>query len=70
MSRQHTLNRREVLATAVAGGALAGLGAAGAALAAENAGPYDVIVIGGGFAGITAARNLGWLGRRALLLEA
>jgi monoamine oxidase len=70
MSGQHTLNRREVLAAAVAGGALAGVGTAGAALAAAGSSPYDAIVIGGGFAGVTAARNLGWLGRRTLLLEA
>lgn len=31
---------------------------------------YDVIVIGGGFAGVIAARDLGTRGRRVLLLEA
>jgi monoamine oxidase len=66
------MNRRQLLGAAVAGGTLAGIGAAarGAGSAAAADGLYDAIVIGGGFAGVTAARNLGWLGRRTLLLEA
>ena len=32
--------------------------------------PYDVIVVGGGFAGVTAARECAQRGRRTLLLEA
>jgi len=32
--------------------------------------PYDVIVVGGGFAGVTAARECALRGRRTLLLEA
>ncbi|MEV4918538.1 NAD(P)/FAD-dependent oxidoreductase [Streptomyces tirandamycinicus] len=43
--------------------------AAGPAGAAEG-GPYDVIVIGAGFAGITATRELRARGKRVLLLEA
>lgn len=36
----------------------------------ENAGGnYDVIIIGGGFAGLTAARELNMLGHRVLILE-
>jgi monoamine oxidase len=70
MSGARHLNRRELLAAAVAGGAVAGLGTAGAADTSATGGVYDVIVIGGGFAGVTAARNLGWVGRRTLLLEA
>ena len=31
---------------------------------------YDVVVIGGGFAGVTAARDLRWRGYRVLILEA
>ena len=31
---------------------------------------YDVIIIGGGFAGVTAARELGHKGIRCVLLEA
>ena len=31
---------------------------------------YDVIVVGGGFAGVTAARECALRGRRTLLLEA
>jgi monoamine oxidase len=37
---------------------------------APNNEPYDAIVIGGGFAGVTAARDLSHRGRRTLLLEA
>ena len=50
---------------------LAAAGAAPALMAQENedAG-YDVIVIGGGFAGVAAARELSWRGRKTLLLEA
>ena len=32
--------------------------------------PYDVVVVGGGFAGVTAARECALRGRRTLLLEA
>ena len=42
----------------------------GPARAAEGAGGYDVIVIGGGFAGVTAARELQHAGLRTLILEA
>lgn len=31
---------------------------------------YDVVVVGAGFAGLTAARELTWSGRRVLILEA
>lgn len=39
-------------------------------MAASEDGQYDVVVIGGGFAGVTAARDLGQAGYRVLLLEA
>jgi monoamine oxidase len=42
---------------------------AGARARTESA-PYDVIVIGGGFAGVTAARECAQRGRAVLLLEA
>ena len=52
-------------------GGLAAAGAAPAALAQQSsASRYDVIVIGGGFAGVTASRDLGWRGKKTLLLEA
>ena len=35
-----------------------------------GAGAYDVAVVGGGFAGVTAAREAARDGRSALLLEA
>ena len=41
-----------------------------AARSAERSDAYDVIVIGGGFAGITAARELQHAGLRTLVLEA
>jgi len=31
---------------------------------------YDVVIVGAGFAGLTAARELTWSGKRALILEA
>jgi len=42
----------------------------GSAAAARSDSDYDVIVIGGGFAGITAAREFGHAGMRTLVLEA
>ena len=81
----HKLGRR-VSRRSVMGGIAGGMVAAGASLAAGigraagpeagsgrpalATGPWDVIIIGGGFAGVTAARDLAWRGRRVLLLEA
>ncbi len=74
------VDRRTVLGGIAAAGAglMAGPAGGGAAAVAAGrapaskaaAGPWDVIIIGGGFAGITAARELAWRGRRVLLLEA
>lgn len=65
-----TFGRRALLkaagATAAAGAAAATLGARPAAAAAT----YDVIVIGAGFAGVTAARELRAAGLSPLILEA
>lgn len=36
----------------------------------ELSASYDVIVIGAGFAGLTAARDLGFKGKKVLLMEA
>ncbi len=75
----YSLSRREVIKL---GGAVAiatsanGLGSATNASeknTSKTAGKtvdYDVIIVGGGFAGVTAARDLSRLGRRVLLLEA
>ena len=65
----HT-NRRTFLKAVggALGGAALSLGARGAS-GAESGDP-DVIVIGGGFAGVTAARELRHAGFRVLLLEA
>lgn len=76
-----TASRRNFLvragAGAVAAGTLGTLGSAAHAqsttLAAGNKTPgvdYDVVVIGGGFAGVTAARNARAKGYRVLILEA
>ena len=53
---------------------IGGLAAAGAARGVLAQGSdqriNDVIVIGGGFAGVSAARDLSWRGKNTLLLEA
>ncbi|MCC7463174.1 MAG: FAD-dependent oxidoreductase [Gammaproteobacteria bacterium] len=65
------LDRRAVIGgIAAAGVGLVAGPVAGAASGAGAATSWDVIVIGGGFAGLTAARDLAWRGRRVLLLEA
>ncbi|KAB1144802.1 FAD-dependent oxidoreductase [Streptomyces luteolifulvus] len=69
-------SRRAILKAGAAAGALgaAGLASSGTAVAAgeTEAGPrsYDAIVIGGGFAGVAAARELKARGKRTLILEA
>ena len=73
------MKRRNVLKS-LAGYSLAGAWMQNQALAASQSGGstgpaksaanYDVIVVGGGFAGIVAARELGKAGNKVLLLEA
>ena len=71
MKSNRGISRRQVVVTAIAGGAVAATATVTGGSEASPAGSvHDAIVIGGGFAGLTAARNLGWLGRRTLLLEA
>ncbi|WP_312932314.1 flavin monoamine oxidase family protein [Stutzerimonas nitrititolerans] len=76
--RNNGLSRRSFIggAAVVTAGA-AGLGLIGSANATENGTSkqatgfdYDVIVVGGGFAGATAARECGHQGYKTLLLEA
>ena len=71
------INRRSFISGAAAAAASASTVAAMGAAAAETANPrgktafdYDVIVVGGGFAGATAARECGHQGYRTLVLEA
>ncbi|MDN3522931.1 flavin monoamine oxidase family protein [Halomonas ramblicola] len=70
----NTLNRRAFLKSSsamVAGGVAAGtLGFSSSAQSAEDDGTYDVIVVGSGFAGVTAARNASQAGLKVLHLEA
>jgi monoamine oxidase len=67
-------SRRSLLkaagATAVAVPALAQSTSAASAAAGDTATDWDVIVIGAGFAGVTAARELRARGKRVLVLEA
>jgi monoamine oxidase len=65
--------RRDLLRTAAGASALAAAPALAQKAGGEAAGEqplHDVIIIGGGFAGCTAARELGLKGRKCLILEA
>ena len=65
--RQHRISRRRFLGTTAIGAAtLAQPAWAGAVKTADT----DVVVVGAGFAGATAARELGKAGYRVHLLEA
>ena len=69
------MNRRDALKSLAAGLVVATSGATGASARARRAAPtgsqvWDVIVIGAGFAGVTAARNLSQRGLSTLLVEA
>lgn len=69
------MDRREFLKTTVAGAAATTIAGASHASSEGSSPPqpslhYDTIVIGGGFAGVTAARELSIRGRKTLLLEA
>jgi monoamine oxidase len=69
-----SVTRRNFIGSAGVAVAAAGLAPLGAAAADESPGPSsgdpDVIVIGGGFCGVTAARECRRAGYRVLLLEA
>ena len=62
--------RRSFIKRATGGLAAAPLLASGAAVNATSDGRYDTIVIGGGFAGVTAAREASLRGLKTLLVEA
>ena len=65
------INRRDFIKkTAAVGAAATVLTGAQASGAAAGDKEYECIVIGGGFAGVTAAREAGRAGMRTLLLEA
>jgi choline dehydrogenase-like flavoprotein len=66
-----TISRRGLLGTAVAGAAvLTGAGAASAAGYPRARARVDVVVVGAGFAGLSAAREIALAGRSVLVLEA
>lgn len=64
------LNRRELLIAAGAGTGALLLGGQARAASPEPPVEIDVLVVGGGFAGVTAARDCALRGYRTLLLEA
>jgi monoamine oxidase len=65
------VTRRRLLGAAVTGGAaLAGAGALPAATRARGPARVDVVVVGAGFAGLSAARQIADAGRSVLVLEA
>jgi pseudooxynicotine oxidase len=69
-SRASLTRRQFIGATVAAAGSVPLATGAAAAEGAGAAGEYDVIVIGGGFCGITAARECRRAGLRTLVLEA
>ena len=67
------LTRRELLGAAGAGALAAGvlpLGNAASAAPASERSDYEIIILGGGFCGVTAARECVKAGLRTLILEA
>ncbi|MEV5149197.1 NAD(P)/FAD-dependent oxidoreductase [Streptomyces sp. NPDC052727] len=68
--------RRAILKAGAAAGALGAVGvasshaASAAGMVTETGSSYDAIVIGGGFAGVSAARELKAKGKRTLIIEA
>lgn len=65
-----TLSRREMMAGAAGGVVAVGASSLAGAAPARTGSDYDVIVIGGGFAGLVAARDCAERGAKVLLLEA
>lgn len=65
-------SRRRFIKGLGAAGAVAGVGVVPMvnAVTTDKKTGYDVIVLGGGFAGVTAARDLSQAGKKVLLLEA
>ena len=63
------VSRRTVLTAGALGAGAVAL-SAGAATKGSPSREHDVIIVGGGFAGLTAARELKRLGQRCLVLEA
>lgn len=65
-----THDRRAVIKSLAAGVAVSALPAAAQTQASKKQSTYDVLILGGGFAGVCAARELGQAGNRCLLIEA
>jgi monoamine oxidase len=72
-SKRDPVTRRRFVAGTMAGGVALGLPAGAEAVRRRGAGPRthaDVVVVGAGFAGLTAARRIVEAGRSAIVLEA
>ncbi|MFI6940460.1 flavin monoamine oxidase family protein [Streptomyces sp. NPDC050418] len=71
MARERRISRRGILGAGAAAGVAAGVGLTTAPAArAADVREADVVVIGGGLAGLTAARDLKKAGKSVLVLEA
>ncbi len=63
-------SRRSIIKSIAAGAAVAAMPVEAKQTGAAGNTPFDVLILGGGFAGVTAARELGLAGKKCLIIEA